>query len=424
MVRPSMALFGDTFSHLASAPLNTSGRALNNARMGEGIRLLERTHLENAIQQGLQAVAQVAGVHEDQVRALLPHEELQGALDRLQKRQEKAIQAVRRQEMTVATFAMPNELPTAPSASEQLTSLSTVFARDKEMAARLRDLSFEVAAWEALLKRCASTLDNNPQLLQSFRRKRLLRLLTTWGLLGAVVTLAAAAALWVFLRQRERKAEEERQAQERAQLAELQRKLQTTLALPDPCAPDGLTSETLARLNDEQKRQLEARAKRCEEVKQKLLREQRCADLVAHVNGGQFTTEDAALAGASKATLRRLSSKAITPADLNLPPDAMPCAGTEAESKLWELLARVASGGGPNLWALAEGVSPKLVAPLAAPGVLHPSTILAIAFRSEKLATLALKTGREVDARRAHGMCELKAKLGQALALSCKKILK
>jgi hypothetical protein len=419
-----MALFGETFSRLASAPLDTSGRALNDARMGEGIRLLERTSLENAFQQGLSAAALAAGVPEDQVRALLPQEELQSALDRLQKRQEKAIQTVRRQEMTVATFAMPSELPTAPSASEQLTSLSVVFARDKEMATRLRDLAFEVAAWEALLKRCASTLDNDPQLLQSFRRKRLLRLLATWGLLGVVVTLAAAGALVVILRQQERKAQEERQAQERARIAELKRQVQAALALPDPCAPDGLAPEALGKLDDEQKKQLEARTKRCEEAKQRRLQEQRCADLVAHVSGGQLTAEDAALAGASEAALRRLSGKAIVAADLNLPPDAMPCAGTEAEKKLWEQLARAASAGGPNLWALAEGVSPKLAAPLTAPGVLHPSTVLAIAFRAEKLATAALRTGREEDARRAHGMCELKVKLGQALALSCQKILK
>ena len=83
---------------------------------------------------------------------------LQAALERLQKRQEKGLRAIRRQEMTVATFAMPDELPTAPSASEHLKALAQLFARDKEISASLRDLSFEVAAWEALLQRSAVVL--------------------------------------------------------------------------------------------------------------------------------------------------------------------------------------------------------------------------------------------------------------------------
>jgi hypothetical protein len=419
-----MALFGDTFSRLVGTPLEASGRALNDARMGEGIRLLERPNLEASFRQGVSAAALAAGVPEAQVAALLPQEELQGALDRLQKRQEKAIQTVRRQEMTVATFAMPSELPTAPSASEQLTSLSVVFARDKEMATRLRDLSFEVAAWEALLKRCAVTLDNDPQLQQSFRRKRLAKLLMTWGLLGVLGASLLVGLLVLYFQAQTRRQEEERLARERAQVAALHKQVAAALALPDPCAPDGLEPAQAAKLSGEDAKQLASRRQRCEEAQKKRLQEQRCGDLATHVASGQLSPDDATLAGAAEAPLRRLATKAIQAADLNLPADVMPCAGTDAEKKLWEQLARAAAAGGPNLWGLAEGVSPKLLGPLTAPGVLHPSTMLAIAFRSEKVATAALKSGRDEDLKRARSMCELKVKLAQALALSCQKVLK
>lgn len=419
-----MALFGETFARQAGIPLEVSGRALNEARMGEGIRQLERAHLEGALQQGIQAAALAAGVSEAQVAALIPREELQGAMDRLQKRQEKAVTAIQRQEMTVATFAMPSELPTSPSASEQLTSLSTVFSRDKEMATKLRDLAFEVAAWEALLKRCASAIDNDSTLQQSFKRKRLIRGLMTWGILGLVGASVAVGALLFAMNAQRKKQEEERIAREQAQIEELKKKVTAVLALPDPCAPADLSDEQTGRLNEEQKKQLAGRQQRCEEARQKKLQQQRCEDLAAHLEAGKLTDEDTKLAGAAAETLRRITGPAIVAADLNLPADAMPCQGTSVEQKFWSQLARKAAAGGPNLWGLAEGVSPRLTEALVAPGVLHPSVVLAIAFRSEKLATAALTRGREEDSKKARSMCELKVKLGQALALSCQKILK
>jgi hypothetical protein len=419
-----MVPFGTTFSRLAFAPLEASGGALNDARMGEGIRLLERAALEQALQRGVEAVAQEAGVPAPQVAALVPQEEIQGALERLQKRQERAVQVVRRQEMTVATFAMPSELPTEPSASEQLTSLAAVFARDKEMATKLRDLSFEVAAWEALLRRVVARLDEDAGLQQSLRQRRLRRALVTWGSLGVVLLVVLGGGAYLALEAQRAQQEKQRLEQERARAEEKRRRVEAALGRPDPCEATGLSAEEEGALEGEAKQRLAARAQRCGEQRARQQQEKQCGELVARLEAGRLGAEDGALAGPAEPTLRRLATRALTPADLDLDPKSMPCASVAAGSKLWAALARGAAAGGPNLWGLAEGVSPGLREPLLAPGVLHPSTVLAIAFRSEKLATAALRSGRPEDTARARSMCELKSKLGQALALSCQKILK
>lgn len=419
-----MTLFSEAFANQAGNPLLLSREALNDSRMGEGVRRLERTHLESALQAGVKATAILVGVPESQVAGLLPQEELQGALERLQKRQERAVVALQRQDMTIATFVMPSQLPTAPSVSEQLTSLATVFARDKEIASKFRDLAFEVATWEALLKRCTSVIESDEKLQQSFRRKRWLRGLVTWGGLGLVgVGIAAAALLFVLKTQRE-KQEAERIAQEQAKIEVLKKKITTVLALPNPCTPEDFTEEQRKQLSEEQTTQLADRQRHCKEIQQKKIREQRCEELIAHLDAGQFTEEDTKTAGAAATTLQRIVKQPLLAADLNFPAETAPCQETSAGPKFWTYLARKAAAGGPNLWGLSEGISSHLLEPLATPGVLHPSTVLAIAFRAEKLATAALKTGREEDRKKAHSLCGLKVKLGQALALSCQKILK
>lgn len=419
-----MTSFGETFARLAHAPLEVSSAAFNEARMGDGIRLLERPRIEQAFQQAAGAVAIEAGVPPEQVNALFPHEELQGVLDRLARRQDKALRAVRRQEMTVATFAMPDELPTAPSASEHLTSLSSTFSRDKDISSGLRDLAFEIAAWEALLKRCASTLDSDAGLQRSFRRRRTLKLLTTWGVLGLVLLGAAGAGLVYARESRRQQLEAEAAEKEKALVSRSQERATAALTQPDPCAPDALTDDDRARLTDEAKKGLVERQQRCEALRRKQAQDKACDELAAHVASGQLSAADLQLAGPAEATLKRLAAHAVTAPDLNLPDSAMPCAGSPAEQKLWASLAQVAASGGPNLWGLAEGVSPRLSAQLAAPGVLHPSVVLAIAFRAEKIATAALRTGREEDVKRARSMCSLKTSLHQAHALSCQKVLK
>jgi len=419
-----MAAFGEAFSRLAHSPLDASSAAFNEARMGDGIRMLERPQIEQALQQGVAAAAAEAGVPTEQVSRLLPGEELQGVLDRLHKRQEKALRSVRRQEMTVATFAMPDELPTAPNVSEHLTSLASIFSRDKDISSGLRDLAFEIAAWEALLKRCASAIDNDDGLRRSFQRRRALKLLATWGLLAAVLLAAVGVAAFLYLDAQHKQAEAAALAQQQAALALSRQHAEAALALPDPCAPDNISEEDRPRLAPEQLQKLADRQQRCEANKQKQIQQKRCDDLAAHVASNQLSADDTQLAAAAEPTLRRLASHSITAADLLLADNALPCPGSPAESRLWQSLAQAAAAGGPNLWGLAEGVSPRLASVLAVPGTLHQATILAIAFRAEKIATRALKTNRPEDAQRAKAICDLKVKLGQALALSCQRMVK
>lgn len=417
-----MSSFGDLFARSARAPLEVSSKMFNDAHMGDGLRALDKDKLVAALREGTVAVATLVGLPVVRVEQELPQVELQAVLDRIHKRQEKALKSVRRQEMTVATFALPSEFPEADTPSAHLTVLSQTFARDKDISSSFRDLAFEVAAFEALLTKCTASLNDNALFQQTLRRRVVVRRLLIGGGVALAVLSAGGAVAALMTRAEQQRREAESKAREEAIAAQARSRIDAALALADPCVPDGLAEGDQPRLTEEQRAKLSRRAELCADQKRKAEAEKKCAQLAEHVTAGQLSPDDVAFVGQAEAALRRVASRTLTPADLLLSEADLPCAGSPAQQQIWAQLARGATA--PTLWGLADGVSAPLVKVLSQPGVLPNPTILAIAFRAEKMATHAIKTNADADVRHAYHFCALKTALNQAHALSCQRISK
>jgi hypothetical protein len=415
---------GELFHAPAHEPFVAASDCFNRSRLGDGLRALDRENLEAGFRRGVAALAQLTGLPTAAVEGTMPYQELTAALDRVHKSQQKVLKSVRRQEMTVASFGIPRELAAASSPVAHLRELAETYARDKDISGGFRALAGDMEALETLLTRCVQSIDESPTLLASLRRRRLRRALLTYGSAGLL--LLVLGSISAFSVQRSLRAQQEAAAlaaQQEAR-ARAQQRIALSLARPDVCAPDDLGAEDRALLDDAQRAQLESRKQRCEQERKASERRQQCEALLSHVDRNQLTAEDAALAGPSETLLRHVAARALLAPDLLAGEAEMPCADQPVSGKLWGLFARAAVAS-PMMWGLAEGISPRAAAELSRPGQLPPDASLrTLAFHAERVATLALQHGREPEVGRARSLCEYKATLGQALALSCEKVRK
>jgi hypothetical protein len=415
---------GELFHASAREPFVAASNCFNRSRLGDGLRALDRENLEAGFQKGVATLVQLTGLPASAIEGAMPYQELSGALDLTHKSQQKLLKSVRRQEMTVASFGIPRELAAASSPVAHLRELAETYARDKDISGGFRALAADTEALEALLARCVQAIDESPTLLASLRQRRLRRALLTYGSAGLL--LLVLVGISAFAIQRSLRAQEEAAAAAAQQEAKAraQQRITASLARPDVCAPDDLSPEDRALLDDAQRSQLASRKQRCEQEQKAREQRQRCETLLAHVDRNQLTPEDAALAGPSEGLLRHVAARSLQAPDLLAGEAEMPCADQPVSGKLWELYARAAVAS-PMLWGLAEGISRRAATELSKPGQLPPDASLrTIAFHAERVATLALQHGREPEVGRARSLCEYKSALGQALALSCEKVRK
>lgn len=412
--------FGNVFGEQASLPLAKAADLLNQNRLGDGLRALEPEKLSAGVREGLSRVSALVGLPVSVLETTLDLGKMPAQAEALDATLQKALKAVRRQEMTVAMFAVPHDLTVAKSPVSHLRELATTFSKDKEISSSLKQLAIDVEGWEGSITRARLSLDQDGTLASRYERRKALKKLGVAAAVAAVAVIVLgviAAAVLKARRDAELAAqrEAEKKANEAAQAAIVQ-----TLALP-PCDASTLTDEQRARATEEQKGALELRAARCAEEKKVEERKAACHKLVESIGAGKADGLDEGLVGDSGPVLKRIAQGALEPGDLATP--KLPCDDLAEGKRLWGELAR-ASGKTTTLWALADGVSApvgKAIEVLQPP--LHNSIVLAIGFRAEKVATTALLSGRADLAEKAKPFCALKQKLGGALAMSCKKML-
>jgi hypothetical protein len=326
--------------------------------------------------------------------------------------------------MTVASFGIPRELAAASSPVAHLRELAETYARDKDISGGFRALATEMEALDAILARCVQAIDESPTLLASLRRRRLKRALLTYGTAGLLLLIMGSISAFAIHRSLQAQQEAAAAAALQEQKARALQRITTSLGRPDACAPDDLSPDDHALLDEAQRGQLASRAQRCAEEQKTAERRQRCATLLDHVDRNQLGPDDVALLGPAEGLLRHVAARSLQPSDLLAGEADMPCADQPVSGKLWALYARAAAAS-PMLWGLAEGISPRASVELSRPGQLPPDgSLRTLAFHAERVATLALQHGREPEVGHARSLCEFKSKLGQALALSCEKVRK
>src|SRR5262249_18836929 len=147
------------------------------------------------------------------------------------------------------------------------------------------------------------------------------------------------------------------------------------LANADPCVAYVLDPSDLERGSDAQLDAVAAKKKSCDARRERAIHEAKCADLVAHVEGGTLDAGDPA--GSARPFLERMAKRSLDPADLAVDP-SFPCDDVGSSARLWPVFVKAAAASTPA-WRSVATVSPKLAETLRTKGpALDPAALDAL----------------------------------------------
>ena len=412
----------NVFSPLVHGPLSTAAAHLVSDRVEKGLEELSPERLRAGLLAAIQKVAEHASTKPQAVERLLPMAEVDAALARLASTQAAAVLVWRSSAgglggLLGRSSQVPGEAG-APGVSERLRALADTMQRDRAVAEPLHALARDLAAWEALVGRTVEIVGASKELRVSYRLRQTRNLVIAATALAILVVLVIVArALWVA----------------RASVL-------AATAKPDPCAVLELTDKDLGRVSSELVARASERLRTCEAnraeaarlAEEERLRKEReeaarkarekleadCETLATHVEAGKLTSEDQAFANDAGLTARlaesNLDGRDFGPAD-----PKMPCAGTKAEPRLWEVY-RKAVLVKPWIMLVTTAPAPRARAAFVVDGGKMPFKLRkVIATRANDLAKFAIRSGKKDDAGRASAWCEVARSVGMPMAGPC-----
>lgn len=414
------APLGPLFLSHARRPLSLSSERFHANLLGDGVRAVEGKKLVAALEEGKSEVARMAGVAADAVERAMPRAEIADLTARLSASQTAALAAIRRNELTMTSFAVPSAARASPAT--HMIDVAEHFARDKPIAASLRALAADVAAWEELIGRCGASIDADADLTRRHQRRQAVRATLRRGG-GAAAFLAACVIAFVGYRvHAQQKLREAQEAERRFAQMAARARVEDALRASDPCVGAALPAEDREEATSDQRGRLAALGTRCERERDKKAREERCRVLATAVEEGKPIEGGAEAGGLSAELLARLATRALVAEDLLIDEQAMPCGGTQASARMWA--AFVAAAGPPgDLWGRAEGVSAAVGKRMATAASFSPSATQSLSFRAEIIANKAIRAGGDRLVANATELCVLKVARGGKPAMACKVLI-
>lgn len=418
-----MALLGPSLLAPALlAPLAAAGPPLAADQVDKALDEVAPQKLRAALSAGVARVASGVGVKLDAVFRLLPMAEVDGAIAKLEASQPRAVAAWRRYAGGLGgLMGRSSQVPgegTAPALSERLRALAGTMQRDKVVAEPLAAVADDLAAWEALAARLVEIVSASPELARAVKVRRGKRIALIAAIAAAIAAVAIASRIaWVA-----------------------RANVRAALAKPDVCAAFEVTPVDLGRVGAELAAEVQAKRKACEdrraeearlaeEERRRLAREEAarmarqklesdCEALASHVEAGRLLPEDEAFAADGGLT-KRVAEGSLEGRDFGPDDPKMPCAGTRAEPRLWEVFRKMVLQK-PWIMLVAPAPAPRVRDAYRADGGKMPFKLRkVIATRANDLAKFAIRSGKTPDAVRASAWCDVARSVGMPMAGPC-----
>lgn len=379
--------FGAPFVESSFEPLRVAATKLAEGHLSEGLEALSRRRLQESFEQGIDATARSLRVPRDMVIAALPLHEVGTVLEEVDRCQQRARGSVGQFVGTLGSL-LPGAGPPEP-ASRRLGAVADKYALDEHIAVPFSDLSAAVARWEDLLHRASAGLAGDRAIRGVVWRRRLM-----WIGLAAVVSLVLASALTAG-------------AWHHVVVTGAQERIAAVVGQHDPCQVEQVRLEDREHATAEQIEKLASMRKQCDEVRQREAYVSACVQLADHVAAGRLHPEDKGAAKSAHALLERVATGAMTPQDLTVDGDEMPCADTPSHDRLWKTFADRAASA-PELWGKVESISPFVRDLLKRKDVeLSQGARETLLHRVDDVTERAIKKGLEPELDRARRLCAL-----------------
>ncbi|MBW2457715.1 MAG: hypothetical protein JRI68_24640, partial [Deltaproteobacteria bacterium] len=305
------AKLGEQFLNIAQGPVSYAGRCIMARQVDAGLAELTVDNLLGAVERGVATVAKAVGVPADEVSRLLPIDELRKLVERLEANQRAAAEQWRVHTGHVGgLLAGVADLTVdgrPPDIGLCLLRLSKKMKRDKPLALPLHALSEDLDRWQLMLTNCRDALDSGRQLVEAYRRRRLVRIVAA----ATILVVLSVVLAWAYSRQVARG------------------RVDAQLDASDPCSVDAIDADDLARAGGDQLARVNQKKEECELLreKQRAAEEARrkeaerkaaakkkrrehlaqCETLAQHIEAGTFGSPDEALSKGAAPFLRRVA---------------------------------------------------------------------------------------------------------------------
>ncbi len=418
---------GEQFLNIAQGPVSYAGRCIMARQVDAGLAELTVDNLLGAVERGVATVAKAVGVPPGEVSRLLPFEELRTLVERIESNQRAAAE-----QWQVHTGHVGGLLAGVadltvdgrpPDIGLCLLRLSKKMKRDKPLAVPLHALSEDLDRWQLMLTHCRDAVDNGRELVEAYRRRRLVRAVAA----ATVLIVLSVVLAWAYSRQLARG------------------RVDAKLDASDPCTVDAIDADDLARAGGEQLARVEEKKEQCELLrdqqrqaeearrkeaerraaaeKKRREHEAQCESLAQHIEEGTLGGTDEALSEGAAALLRRVARGKLTKADVGAALPALPCDGTPAGDRIALAMAQVVVDQGPY-WLTLTSPS-KSVAKLLADQWTKLSAERQKLFDGhvEEVARRAVRSGDGEEMDRCLQLCRIKEQAKVALGGNCQAAL-
>lgn len=418
---------GEQFLNIAQGPVNYAGRCIMARQVDAGLSELTVDNLLGAVERGIATVAKAVGVPTGEVLRLLPIDELRTLVERIEANQRAASEQWKVHTGHVGgLLAGVADLTVdgrPPDIGLCLLRLSKKMKRDKPLAYPLRALSEDLDRWQLMLTNCRDAVDNGRELVEAYRRRRLVRIV------AAATTLVVLSVIlaWAYSRQLARG------------------RVNAKLDASDPCTVEAIDQGDLARAGSDQLARVDQKTEKCEQLrdKQRAAEEARrreaerkaaaekkrrehltqCESLAKHIEEGTFGSPDEAVSKGAAPLLRRVAHGNVTEADVGAALPALPCDGTPGGDRIALVVARVVVDQGPY-WLTLTSPSKTMAKLLADQWTkLNADRQKLFDGHVEEVARRALRSGDGEAMDRCLQLCRIKEQAKVALGGNCQAAL-
>ncbi len=421
------AQLGSKFMTVAFGPVAYAGRCIMARQVDAGLAQLTVDNLMGGVEQGIDTVSKSVGVPSAYVSKLLPMDALRELIQRIENNQRIATG-----QWQVHTGHVGGLLSGVadltvdgrpPDVGLCLLRLSEKMKRDKDLAGPLRILSEDLDRWQLMLGDCRDSIDNGRELVEAYRRRRLVRVVAA----ATILVVLSVMLFWAYSRQLARS------------------RVDAQLDAGDPCAVEAISetdlerasSAQLARLDQEQvaceaqrdqarqerAAKEKAEARKAAEAKQRREHETRCDRLARNIEGGTLGRTDEALAKGAAPLLRRVAQGQLRPADVSAELQPTGCEGTPGGDRIARAVAEAVVASGPR-WLTLTSLSKSVRKLVAAQWSKLPAERRKLFDgHIEEIARRALRSGQGEEMDRCLQLCKLKEEAKAVLGDHCQAAL-
>ena len=418
---------GDRFVNLAMRPVSFAGACLRSGDVDRGLAELAAESLFGGVKRAAESIAADAGVPPSLVEGVLPMEEMDKLLAKIEGTQvaaaaQWALHIGHGSSLLEAIAKLTADARPAEAALS-LNRIATKMKLEKALAIPLRELAGQIEEWCELLAMTRRRLDDGKHLEAARRRRRQRRMVVTFAIVAVVFSAAGVVTRVIQARAR----------------------IEARVLGDEPCDVELIDPSDLARASSEQNVAVATRREQCagarerariEEQKERaaaakakreeaerLEREAACKRLgeaLAHTKpGADLEPAMAKVAGKSADLLGRLVKGQLALEDLTVDLAALPCMNSPAADAIAQAYAAAAVASSAQ-WLATHAPSPSALALLSRgkAGVSEDER-LRIAREVEKLAEKALMWGNPEELERTRKLCALLTRLGLEPSLHC-----